>query len=62
MPRPAVTKGDVERLVKGAVAGGLRPGPFEVRVEGKVVRLLPCRPGEPQDEGEPNPWETVAFK
>ncbi len=57
MPRPATTAGDVERAVKGALKGGWPLGTFEVRVEGKVVRLLPCRPVEPQDDVEANPWD-----
>ena len=60
MGRPAVTKGDVERVVKGAIAGGLEPGTFEVRLESGRVRLLPCVPVEPKNDAEPNPWDRIA--
>ena len=58
MPRAAVTKGDVERAVKGAVAAGMQLGTFEVRVARGEVRILPCERVQPQGD-EPNPWDTV---
>lgn len=50
MSRPAVTKGDVARVVAGAIAGGLLPGTFEVRVEHGRVRILPAKPTEEQPD------------
>lgn len=57
MARPAVTKGDVERAVKGALAAGLPLGTFEVRVARGEVRILPCAPVEVKVEADANPFD-----
>ena len=62
MPRPAVTKGDVQRVVAGAIAGGLEPGAFAIYVEGGRVTLFPCQPADPVSEPlakKTNPFDSL---
>ena len=54
--------GVAERMVKGAIAGGLEPGSFEVRWEDGKVRLLPCARVEPKDDLRPNSMDALIFR
>ena len=50
--RTTFTQADIKRAVAGAIAGGMPPGSFEVRVDPTLgVRILPAaaRPPEPDD-------------
>ena len=58
MPRPAVTAGAVARIIRGAIAGGLPAGTFEVWVSGGLIRIIPFVQGaDPADAESPNPWD-----